>query len=633
MGLFGSNEKQEETPKKIRPTVVRTQSVAKEIVELAKRSNINPNSLDFNILSVQTFTRTNTEKEVDWQEIEDGQKIVLDEIKEVLNSKFQIKQAYEIEIFSKHEEDLFKDFHTAVGANATKCKIYLSIKAGSKIPLIPKIENELLKYINKSKIKAGILINVFDEMLDDTLSKISAVAKVHGGIEYSKNETILIAESYEPTPTTNDNFLFHYEKEEKSDEKERVDYSNRGFIHSVLEGDVLMEYIKPKKGKPGRNCRGEFLEPLEPLVNNVPSFTVDETIEVSESEDSIIYRAKINGYISKEANVYKIKSEMAIGEISFKTTGSISTGLDSEVSLNVNESDTDKDAIGSGMEVEVSEIDVKGNVGSNAKIHARRANIEGQTHKTSTVKADDLTLNVHKGIAIGENVKIVRLEHGTVEAKKVNITQAMGGTIFAREAEIEICNSHVKVTASKKIVINKLQGSENVFVIDPLMQSEGVEKLEKNKHEVQELEKSINEIKKEMQKYEKLIKDNAASFNEVKKRLLHYKQNGIKMPTAFVEKFKQFNKYQEHLDTITDEYKIKNDKLIFLTSKTATYQDSLVDARIINRDRWVGHNEIIFKLVSPQIELSYKPAEGSIGKIFAVVQNSDGVYEIRAVNE
>ncbi|MDD3344751.1 MAG: hypothetical protein PHR87_14400 [Sulfurospirillaceae bacterium] len=55
--------------------------------------------------------------------------------------------------------------------------------------------------------------------------------------------------------------------------------------------------------------------------------------------------------------------------------------------------------------------------------------------------------------------------------------------------------------------------------------------------------------------------------------------------------------------------------------------------RELNRDRWSGHNELVFKLVEPPIELSYKPPEGSADKIFAVVESDDGVYEIKAVRE
>ena len=62
------------------------------------------------------------------------------------------------------------------------------------------------------------------------------------------------------------------------------------------------------------------------------------------------------------------------------------------------------------MVVEVGEIDIKGNVGSNAKVCAKRVNIEGQTHKTSQIKADDITINIHKGSAVGHNIKVSRLD-------------------------------------------------------------------------------------------------------------------------------------------------------------------------------------------------------------------------------
>lgn len=634
MGLFGSNAATQQTPTKIRPTVVKTQNVAKELMDTAKKHGVTAASLDFDILDVKTFARTNKEKmESDWEEIGASELHELDDAADILNKNFQIKQMYEIEIFTKNENDIFKNFHAAVGANATKCKVYLSIKEGSEIVAVNKIEQELPKYINKSKVRAGVLISIFDEMVFEYVSKVSAMAKVDGVIRYDKSQTILIAEAYEPTPTINDAFIKHYEKEATIGDNEKVDYSKRGFIHSVMEGDILLEYIKPKKGKPGRNCRGEFMEPAEPLVRYEPDFTVDETIEVIESKENILYRAKVSGYISYEAFKYEIKSGLDVGEISFKTTGSVFTALDSDVSLNVKENDYQKDAIGTGMEVRVNEIDVKGYVGSNSKIYANRATVEGQTHKTSQIFANNLTINVHKGFASGDEIKIKLLEHGVVEGVRVEVEQAVGGTIKAKDIEIEKCTSYVKATASRMIEIKQLHGSENIFTIDPLVHKIKDSSFNEKQDEIQELEKSINEITKEIEKYKKLINENANSFMEIKKRLIYFKQNGIKLPDAFVAKYKQHIKAQEHLDGITNECKVKNDKLLLLKAKNTSIQDSIFDARIINRDRWVGHNELVFKLIDPPMELIYKPQEGSVEKIFAVVKLDDDMFEIRAVKE
>lgn len=636
MALFGSNKKEESASKKIRPTIVRTQNVARELVTLAQSNKVNVASLDFNILEVETYHRIGEldKDEIEWDEITAEEMHELDDATAILNPLFQIKQVYEIEIYSKdHDEDPFKDFHAAVGANATKCKVYLSIKSGSKLSNTEKFEKSFLNYINKSKIRAGILIDIFDEMIPEFISKVSAQLKVDGSISYEKGETVLIANAYEPTPTIDDDLIIHYEEEQEVGENERVDYSKRGFIHSVAENDMLIEYIKPQKGKPGRNCRGEFMEPKEPEVKNEPTFTIDDTIEEVDHKHNIEYRAKESGYVTQEGSTYQIKSDMDLGTIDFKTTGSISAGVDSDVALSVKENDSQKDAIGNGMEVEVSEIDIKGNIGPNAKVTAKRASIEGQVHKSAVAKADDLTINVHKGLALGKDITISRLEHGIVHGDKIEIDQATGGEINAKEISIEHCGSFVKATASRYIEIQKLQGNENVFTIDPLVQKAKQEGLDENQGEIDDLEVSIKEIRSEIEKYAKMVKTNTASFNDIKKKLVHFKKNGIKMPTSFVNKYKQFNKMTEHLEAIQQELKTKEDRLQLLTAKTASFQDNIFDARIKNMDRWIGHNELIFKLVEPPIEISFSPPEGSPHKVFGLVETDYNGYQIQPIEE
>lgn len=634
MALFGSSKKEKTSSKKVRPTVVRTRNVAKELLSIAKSHKVSPDSLDFNLLEIQTYTRFNDgTKETEWKEISHDALYELDENESILNPDFQIKQMYEIEVFSKKSDETYKEFKLAVGANATKCKVYISIGAGSKVEYDERFEKTLFLMIQKRKIRAGILVNIFDTMQNDAVNRVSAHVRVEENAVYDKNETHLVSEAYEPTATINDELVLHYDKKSDVDEKTKVDYASRGFIQNVKEGELLIEYIKAKEGKPGRNCRGEFMKPTEPVINHAPEFKIDETIEMSEDDDSIKYIAKENGYIAFEDNIYTVKTDVDVGEISFKTTGSISTGLDSDVSISVKETDAIKDAIGTGMEVEVTEIDIEGNVGSNAKVSAIRATIGGQTHKTATLRADKLNINVHKGKAYGKNIHITRLEHGDVEGDKVEIAQALGGHVRAKEIDIEICSSYVKATASRRIEIQKLQGSENVFTIDPLLKKDAQEGLDENQENILELQTTIKDIKKEIGKYTKLIKEGTASFLDIKKRLLHYKKSGVKMPESFVKKYKQFQQMQAHLKEIKEELSVKEEKHNLLTTRTVSFQDNIFDARVINRGRWVGHNEIKFKLVDPDIEVVYRPTEGSDDKVFGLVEVEEGEFEIQPVKE
>ena len=636
MALFGSKKKSSTTvTKRVRPTVVRTQNVAKELFKIAKSYEIDTDLLDFNLLDVQTYTRiTDDKQETEWEAIsvEESRKLSAELL---LNPHFQIKQTYEIEVYTKKppQDNPYNDFKLTVGANATKCKVYLNIAQGSKVAYTPRFEHDFLGMIDEKKIRAGILIYIFDSMVEELASKISARVRIAERVEFEQKETYLIAEGYEPTETINDQLILHYENAKKLDDTERVNYASRGFIQGVVKDELLIEYIKAKMGKPGRNCRGEFMQPKEPVISNEPTFQVSDNIRVVEDEDSIKYYANENGYIAFENNTYIIKKEADIDAISFKTTGFIDSGIDSDVNISVKESDAIKDAVGSGMKVEVTQIEIEGNVGSNASVVAKKATIGGQTHKTAKIRADELQINVHKGKAYGEHVHITRLEHGFVEAKTVEIGQAIGGIIRAQEILFDVCASHVKATAAQKIEIKKMLGSENIFTIDPLLSHDVQNSLEDNEKKIKEVKLKLRELKKELEKYTALVKNGTKAFIEIKKRLLHYQKNNVKMPESFVKKYKQFQRMQQHLEELKEEFKFKEDELNLLTTRTASFQNNIFDARVINHGKWVGYNEIKFKLVDPPIELVYKPLEGSTKKVFGLVEVQEGEYAIRPLEE
>jgi len=638
MALFGSSKKTSAVSlKKVRPTIIRAQNVAKEIFKIAKSYDMDPELLDFNLLDVQTYTRMISEgsKEAEWEEMAVEEAQAFDDEAMLLNPNFEIKQTYEIEVFSKRsaKDDPYSGLKLSVGANATKCKVYLNIAEGSKVDYVPRFENDFIELINRKKIRAGILIYMFDSMVEDLASKISARVRIAEHIEFQKSETHLVAEGYEPTATINDALILHYEKNKEVSENERINYASRGFIQGVKEGDLLIEYVKAKPGKPGRNCRGEYIKPKEPVIKHEPKFNISDNIRMVEDEDSIKYYAKENGYIAFENNTYMIKKEVDIDAVSFKTTGSIESGVDSEVNMVVKEADAIKDAVGPGMIVEVTEIEIDGNVGSNAKVTAQKASIGGQTHKTAIIRADDLDINVHKGTAYGKDIHITRLEHGSVEGENVKIAQAVGGNIRAKEVELEICASHVKVTASQKIEIKRLLGSENSFTIDPLLSRDVQNSAEDNEEQIKELESDIKALKKEIEQYTHLIKSGTKSFIEIKKRLLHYQKNKVKMPKSFIKKYKEFQHLQQHFKDLKEQYQLQQEKLNLLTTRTASFQANIFDARIINHDKWIGYNEIKFKLVDPPIELVYKPLEGSDKKIFALVEVDEGEYAIRPIDD
>jgi hypothetical protein len=619
--------------KSIQPVVVRTDNVAKELMRVSSSYKVPVSSLDFKLLSMQTFTKSGAENTEDWIELTSDELHELNNDSQLLIPDFQIKQTYEIEIFTLIDTPVLNTLKVSIGANSTVTKVYLTIKEGSTLEYYDEFAQDFILLINKKKLRANIMINIFDDCMSEAVKALRAKLQVNETIIFDKKEILQVAQGIEPDPTIDDALILHYESKQANEkESDRVDYSKRGYLLSAVKDELLIEYIKGKKGNPGRDCRGKFLEPKEPVVANEPTFSVSDKIEVVETDTSILYKAKENGYVIFENATYDIKSEVDIGEISFKTTGSIETDLNADVSINVKEKDVLKDAVGMGMEVEVNDIHVEGNVGPNAKIRAMKAEIEGQTHKSSFVESDVLSINIHKGKAKGREVHITRLEHGEIEADVVTVSQALGGKITAREIIVNTLGSHVKLTASHSITIDKLQGGENIFTIDPLVSMECKTSVEDGMKIIKEETRKLKDLQMEVKRHEMLIKKNEASYLDIKKRLIHYKKSGIKMPSAFVKKYKQFHSLYEHFDKLKLELKNKEDNIELMQAKFNSAQNDIFEARVINNDRWRNHNEIIFKLIDPAIEVSFIPEHNSAIKILGL-KESDEEFYIAEVSE
>ncbi len=633
MGMFTKEGETVAMPTRITPMIVRTSNVAKELLQASINYKVPVHSLDFHLLGTETFTKAAVNGAAeDWVELTEEQ---ITDLKEdmYLNPKFELKQVHEIEIYTINEAHTLNSIDMTIGGNSTLCKIYLTIKAGSVAHYYETFKDDFIHLVNKKKLRANLMIGLFDSIMLPNIAALMAKVEVSGNHRFVAQERYLIAQAYEPIETVNDKLILYYEtKRRNMDEHGRVDYAKRGYLMSALKDELLIEYIKPRKGENGRNCRGEFILPKEPIKKFEPTFTVGEKIKVIDTPTSIEYRAGSGGYVTFEGGVYNINTEVEVTEISFKTTGSIDTQLDADVSINVKEKDSMKDAIGQGMEVTVHAINIEGNVGPNTKVTAKKATVDGQVHQSAIIRADELKINVHKGTAYGKDIHITRLEHGTVEGDTVTITQATGGKIRAREVIIDVLGSHVKISASHLIEIRKIQGGENQLIIDPMI-NESDEDFHEHTEHIAHVKDSIRDIKKELDGYEQTWVENVPIIEDLKRKLIHYKAEGMRMPIAFVKRYQQHRLFKEKLESLRHELKTREDQYAWLSEKHTALQAEISEARVINHDRWHNHNEIIFKLIDPPIEVLYIPSDNSEEKILGLYEDEDGEFSIKVLTK
>lgn len=602
----------------IKPFVVRTENIARDIISASKNNHVPTAKIDFNILHVQTLMRNENEgTDADYNDVleEDYEKLKNKNL--LLSPSIDIKQIYEIEITSLKTDTKLAGLNLSIGANNKITKVYATIKKGSILRYYNYLERDLIEYINKKKLRANILINVWDQCLIKEVQKLVTIIRVNEAKKFDENYTFLVAECIDDLPTRDDELIKHYEQTNSNvDEQGRIDYSKRGYSKSVQEGDVIIEYIRPKKGKPGRSCRGKYIAPREPKVDYLPNFSISSSITMQQSEEKIEYLAQCGGYVTFDNNRYDIDAEVELKEISFKTTGVFEGGLDKNIKINIKQDDKFKDAIGTGMEVVATKVNVEGSIGLNAVVEAKDAHVGGQTHQNSTVKADNVDINIHKGLAIGKTVSITRLEHGVVEADKVYVRQTIGGEIRAKEVIIESIGSHTKVIATKKIEIKSFGGSENKLIIDPTAFSNIADNFEGYLKEIKEKRLLLRGIKKELEYNFKVFNGNISIIEDMKKKILTYKKARTKPPVSMVQKMKQFKELQEKIQSLQSEYAIIEREKESIEQIIDTITQDVFNAQIINHDVYKGHNEIKFVIISPKQELIQVPTEGIHQDIF-----------------
>ena len=634
MGLFdkltkgsGEENKKEVTPVTFSPMIIDTQDVAKELKSVATANNLELDVVDFKILKITTLYRQGEQEE--WQEASEEALSMFDEDDFFLNPELKIEQHFKVEIFDlrAQEEPVTVLPPLSLGANKNLTKTVVTIKKSVNIRYSSQFEPSLLEAINKKKIKAKILVGIREGIMRQEVKKIAASVRINNIVE--KDSTFVVMEGIDPVLPVNDALIVHYKKKVNTEDKQgRVDYSRRGYLEAVGEGEVVLEYVKPQEGAPGKTCRGIYLPVGEPKITNQTAINVTENIIKKEDDKTIRYIAKCSGYVKESGGTYDIQDQMELDEINFKTTGSIEAGLDGNVTINIKETDAFKDAIGTGMSVESTEINVDGNVGSQANVRARKVRIGGQTHMTSTVWADTATISVHRGTLEATEATIDRLEGGKVIADVVRVKSVIGGEIIARQIYIESLSSNAQITTSELIEIQELKGSNNKFLVDPASAMTFKAETASLTEKIEKARKSLDSMPKQLENKKNIIDKNKQSVEMIKAKIEELKAEGQKPPATFMGKLKDYqqlvNEYNLMLKAMKD-YKFQlND----YKEELNQMQSKIFSAKIINHSPWKEYNEIKFRLISPAIEVEYNTKNHEISKMITLVQTSDDKFKI-----
>ncbi|WP_373035606.1 flagellar assembly protein A [Sulfurimonas sp.] len=617
----------------MKPVDIVTSNVAKELRRLAAQNSIPFSKLYIKIKNVETFYKDASKNLVEIPAHELN-KYAQEEY--LRDAGIEFEQQYEIVIDSYYRGHPFDGMICNVEFDENDTLAYFVIKKGSKLSYYDDLYDDFLDYIDEYKLRSNILLYLFDVKFEDTIKQFVDVIKQIKTITFKEDKKILVAQGLNAIESINADIFMTIEENNEigaEDSEGRVNYANRGFLLSCVEGEQLFEFIKPQQGSNGRTCKGTIIEVETVNIDAKPTFTVEDSIEVQDSFENIKFLSTKSGYLVKTGNQYDVSNTIDVEEISFKTTGTINSDLDSEISINVIKNDPLEDAIEEGMHVKVQTLTIKGSVGPNTKIEARDISIDGQTHGESSIKCVNAKISLHKGKIVARKVEVETLEGGEITADIAIVKNAMSGKIKAKTIEIEVLGSHVVMEASGYIQIERIRGEENRFILDPSVDS-GFNTI---KDDDQAYFKKIeDELKTLINTYKEItlkVKNSLEPCEKIKAAIINSKNKGEEISSGLIQKFKQCKVLKVHYKKQKEKVEYKKEQYAKLKDKLAKSGPNIFDAKIMLSESLKGFNHITYRLTKPQREIELNTNDTMYKKIFKLEEDEDGVLKIVNTND
>ena len=594
-----------------------------EILNLVKNLGVDSKFIDFDIVKIKTECKITGEGQP--RQISEEKLNIFDDDKFYVERVESIKQSYLVKFYDIRRAKPVPLPNVSLNANKNLTKILATVSQNADTVYFKEFDKKLINFIYKKLIKVGILVGIRNKTMLEEVAKIYSVLRVKEFID--KDYSFVVTAGVNVNPSADDALVFHYKNKNKStDENDKIDYSNRGYLLGVTENELIFEYVKLREGANGRDVRGKLLptQKAKATIAKMPEHT--ENIYSKEDEEGIKFFSKKSGYIQEEKGVFDIKDELDVNEISFKTTGSVDTGLDTNVTLNVKEKDLTKDAIGTGMTVEANEINIEGNVAANAVVKANKVVIGGQTHAKALIEAKDAKIAVHIGSFDGEYVEIDRLEGGKVKAKKVVIKSAIGGEIIAESVIIDTLVSNSNIIIADTLEIKKLKGVNNKILVDFSMIKNTGEQINERMAKIKTIREQIVKMPRTLESKRCVIEENKGPINVIKAKIEELKSTNNTPPVTFMKKLKEYQQLVHEYNALLKEFREKKAAIAELKSEIANIQDGIFSSKVINHSNWREFNEIKFRLVDPARDITYSTRENEIARVITIakVETEDG---------
>ncbi|MCX2683597.1 DUF342 domain-containing protein [Campylobacter sp. MIT 21-1685] len=583
--------------------ITHTNNPSYELLQVASKTNISAQELDFTLLAFSTQYRFGA---TDWTKISEKELVLFEKDEIFLRNDLQIEQEYKIEIFHNTKENKIAN-SIKLGANKNLTKIVAQIDLNT-IEFHEKLGFELLQNIYKKMLKLRFLIGI--RTFDFKKNLLSLISK-HKKTPLKQSVKIVIAKGVEPKQSQDEDLILLYKEKLHNFS---LDEKLSGII-SVDENEAVLRHTKAKNGKEGKDLNLHTLEIVQAKQNAI-QFSCSNAFKVIENEEFTEYQALKKGFIVEKSNNFDIANVLEFQAVDFKNTGIIRAGLDKNVTINIKFPSDIEDAVNSGVGIECEELNISGNVASNTNLSATRLRIDGSTHSKAKIKAKEAFIKTHRGFVEAENISIDLLEGGNVKAKTAKIKKSFGGTIEAENLYIENVTNNTTCVFYNTVVVEQISGNNNKFLCK-------VKSLDKDyEKDLKIIDEKDSTLNRTLQVFKQSMLANKNTIAQIEGKITELKNSGKNIPKQYEQILKDYSLHTQKIHKLQKE---KNELAIqkeTLHKEILTLQNILFKAKMINKNgKWGNANEVRFSLLQPKKELFYSPSEKEQIKLIELKKN------------
>ncbi len=567
-----------------------------ELKKICDTYAIEEQMVSFDILHINTLYRGEKKKDFNMLSKEECTKILGNEA-QYNDNTFEIRQVYDIVLRGIKEGDLAP--FVALHMDSECYELSLELKAGLEVCDDDAFFNELYAQITREKIRQHIIIRLFDKDTQEEIQSLKELLNslsISGQIESTRR--IVIAKAGGFIPNVDCAFKFVLEDEWNASHEQRLEFAS----YAAKSGDLVGLSMKAQEGMSGRNLKGEYIhvKKQEAGIPEVKLRFKESDFRSEDTQEAIAYYALQDGYVAVGEGELRILTDFNFPEVSLRKNGSLLGGDKKGFIVEVACTDSNVDAIGAGIVLEAEEVKIYGSVAENAKVIAKKVEINGQTHQSATIKADEISIDMHKGLAIGEKIHINRLELGEVDAQKIFIEQANGGNVMAREVEINNLHSHTKITLSHQVHIKNMSGGENRFMISSRASSKEKEGMQHINARIKENIQSMNTILNVLNKDLALVRKTKPVVEKIKVIMEENKRNRKPNERNITESVAQYVVLLRRTKYLKDRLLVLQEESKKLNAHLEKLDKQTQNAIIMLDVPWQKENEITYESFFPE---------------------------------